>query len=163
MQCLFLCQVNEMFTLMYTLPFHYISMTFFRSVLKFNKKILELDFFWIFSTHSHCVFKWSFEMTTTPKLSLMYRIFLSSEFWARQAQREAVKIKNLDFSYWAWSTPWRHVLSLKKFCRNPALSWAIRYSVFQPVKFTSSFEFVCGTLFSTFWRLILKFGYIKWF
>ena len=88
---------------------------------------------------------------------------LSSEFWARQAQREVVKIKNLDFSYWAWSTPWGHVLSLKTFCRNPALSWAIRYSVFQPVKFTSSFEFVCGTLFSTFWHLMVKFGYIKWF
>ena len=77
---------------------------------------------------------------------------LSSEFWARQAQREVVKIKNLDFSYWAWRTPWGHVLSLKTFCRNPALSWAIRYSVFQLVKFTSNFEFVCGTLFSTFWR-----------
>ena len=88
---------------------------------------------------------------------------LSSEFWARQAQSKVVKIKNLDFSYWAWSTPWGHVLSLKKFCQNPALSWAISYSVFQPVKFTNSFEFVCGTLFSTFWRLILKFGYIKWF
>ena len=58
--------------------------------------------------------------------------------------------KNIYFSYWAWSTPWRHVLSLKTFCQNPALSWAISYSVFQPVKFTSSFEFVCGTLFSTF-------------
>ena len=90
-------------------------------------------------------------------------LFLSSEFWARQAQREVVKIKNLDFSYWAWSTPWGHVLSLKSFCQNPALSWAIRYSVFQPVKFASSFKFVCGTLFSTFWHLMVKFGYIKWF
>ena len=85
---------------------------------------------------------------------------LSSEFWARQAQREVVKIKKFDFSYWAWRTPWGHVLSLKTFCRNPALSWAIRYSVFQLVKFTSNFEFVCGTLFSTFWHLMVKFGYI---
>ena len=40
------------------------------------------------------------------------------------------------FSYWAWSTPWGHVLSLKTFRQNPALSWAISNSVFQPVKFT---------------------------
>ena len=91
------------------------------------------------------------------------KVILSSEFWARQAQRKVVKIKNLDFSYWAWSTPWGHDLSLKTFCWNPALSWAIRYSVFQPVKFTSSFEFVCGTLFSTFWHLVVKFGYNGWF
>ena len=72
---------------------------------------------------------------------------LSSEFWARQAQREVVKIKNLDFSYWAWSTPWGHVLSLKSFCRNPALSWAIRYSVFQPVKFASTLQKLLATFF----------------
>ena len=30
---------------------------------------------------------------------------LSGPFWVRQAQREVVKIKNLDFSYWASSTP----------------------------------------------------------
>ena len=80
-----------------------------------------------------------------------------------QAEVEVVKIKNPDFSCWAWSTPWGHVLSLKSFCRNPVLSWAIRYSVFQPVKFSSSFEFVCRTIFSTFWHLVVKFGYNKWF
>ena len=53
-----------------------------------------------------------------------------------QAEVEVVKIKNPDFSCWAWSTPWGLVLSLKSFCRNPVLSWAIRYSVFQKVKFT---------------------------
>ena len=58
---------------------------------------------------------------------------LSSKFWARQAQREVVKIKFFDFAYWAWSTPWGHVLSPITFCRNPVLSWAIRYSVFQKV------------------------------
>ena len=51
-----------------------------------------------------------------------------------------------DFSYWAWSKPWGHVLSLKSFCRNPVLSWAIRYSVFQPVKFAISFKRVCSEL-----------------
>ena len=95
-------------------------------------------------------------------LFIIYFI-LSSEFWARQAERKVVKIKNLYFSYWAWSTPWGHDLSLKTFCGNPALSWAIRYSVFQPVKFTSSFEFMCGTLFSTFWNLMVNIGYITWF
>ena len=88
---------------------------------------------------------------------------LSGHFSYRQAWMEVVKIKKLDFSYWAWSTPWGHVLSLKSFCWNPVLSWAIRYSVFQPVKFSSSFEFVCPTIFSTFWHLVVKFGYNKWF
>ena len=89
--------------------------------------------------------------------------FLSEGFWVRPAKREVVKIKFFDFSYWALSTPWRHVLSLKTFCGNPALSWAIRYSVFQNVKFTSSFEFVCGNPFSTFWHLMVKFGFNMWF
>ena len=40
---------------------------------------------------------------------------------------ELVKIKNPDFSYWAWSTPWGHVLSLKSFCWSPVLRWWIRY------------------------------------
>ena len=80
-----------------------------------------------------------------------------------QAEVEVVKIKNPDFSRWAWSTPWGHVLSLKSICWNPVLSWAIRYSVFQPVKFSSSFEFVCRTIFSTFWHLVVKFRYNKWF
>ena len=98
------------------------------------------------------------------KVNLNFLIFiLSSELGARQAQREVVKIKFFDFAYWAWSTPWGHVLSPITFCRNPVLSWAIRYSVFQKVKFTSNFEFVCGNLFSTFWHLMVKFGYIRWF
>ena len=80
-----------------------------------------------------------------------------------QAGVEVVKIKNPDFSCWAWSTPWGLVLSLKSFCRNPVLSWAIRYSVFQPVKLSSSFEFVCRTIFSTFGHLVVKFGYNKGF
>ena len=90
-------------------------------------------------------------------------IFLSGHVPEIQAEVEVVKIKNPDFSCWAWSTPWGLVLSLKSFCRNPVLSWAIRYSVFQPVKFSSSFEFVCRTIFSTFWHLVVKFGYNKWF
>ena len=88
---------------------------------------------------------------------------LSGHFSQKQAKTKVVKIKNPDFSYWAWSTPWGHVLSLKSFCWNPVLSWAIRYSVFQLVKFTSSFKFVCRTIFSTFWHLVVKFGYNNWF
>ena len=84
---------------------------------------------------------------------------LSSECWARQPEREVVKIKKFDFSYWASSTPWGHVLSLKTFCPNPALSWAIRYSVFQMVKFTSSLSSSGHTFFSSFWHLVVKFGY----
>ena len=92
-----------------------------------------------------------------------YSNHLSSRFSVTQGQRKVVKIKNLNFSYWAWSTPWGQILSLKSFCRNPVLSWAIRYSVFQPVKFCNSFKSVCGNLFSTFWHLMVRFGYNKWF
>ena len=49
----------------------------------------------------------------------------------------------------------------KSFCRNPVLSWAIRYSVFQPIKFVSSFKSVCDNPFSIFWHLMVKFGYNK--
>ena len=77
-------------------------------------------------------------------------IRLSSEFWAKQAQRDVAKIKNSDFSYWAWSTPWGHVLTLISFCWNPVLSWAIRYSVFQPVKFTNSLSSCAAVCFQFF-------------
>ena len=58
--------------------------------------------------------------STTSYCELMCS--LSGPFWVRQAQREVVKIKNLDFSYWASSTPWGHVLILK--CFAEILSWA---------------------------------------
>ena len=75
---------------------------------------------------------------------------LSGHFSQRQAWMEVVKIKNPDFSYWAWSTPWGHVLSLKSFCWNPVLSWAIRYSVFQPVKFSRSLSSSAAQFFQLF-------------
>ena len=102
-------------------------------------------------SYSYCFATWS---------KHHQNVGLSGGFWVRPAQSKVVKIFFFYFSYWASSTPWGHVLSLKTFCRNPALSWAIRYSVFQIVKFTSSFEFVCGNPFSTFWHLMVKFGYI---
>ena len=104
-------------------------------------------------------------MNTITSLIMQYQNFanLSGHVPEIQAEVEVVKIKNPDFSCWAWSTPWGLVLSLKSFCRNPVLSWAIRYSVFQPVKFSSSFEFICGTIFSSFWQLVVLFGYNKWF
>ena len=43
-------------------------------------------------------------------------IILSGGFWVRPAQSKVVKINLFDFSYWASSTPWGHVLSLKTFC-----------------------------------------------
>ena len=55
-------------------------------------------------------------------------MFLSGHVPEIQAEVEVVKIKNPDFSCWAWSTPWGLVLSLKSFCRNPVLSWAIQLS-----------------------------------
>ena len=91
---------------------------------------------------------------------------LSGHFSQRQAWIEVVKIKNPDFSYWAWSTPWGHVLSLKSFCWNSVLSWAITYSVLQLVKFVSSYKLVCHAFFSTFWHLFLpllsKLGSMKY-
>ena len=78
--------------------------------------------------------------------------------FSHTSTEESGKNKNkIYFSYWAWSTPWGQFLSLRTFCRNPVLSWAIRCSVFQPVKFHTSFEFVCGNPFSTFWHLMVKF------
>ena len=96
---------------------------------------------------------------------ISYFGLLSSEFWARHVQREAVKMIFFYFTYWAWSTPpWGHVLSLKTFCRNPALSWAIRYSVFQLVKFTSTyFTKTAGYFLSDFWHLVVNFGHNGWF
>ena len=93
----------------------------------------------------------------------MSSLLLKWQIFSQISSEGSGKTKNLDFSYCAWSTPWRHVLSQKTFCRNPVLSWAIRYSVFQLVKFSSSFEFVCLTIFSTFWHLVVKFGYNNWF
>ena len=132
--------------------FDYLASASIHETMGSNKVLVE-D---LFQLMIRCVKK--SETISSTSASNIFWIVLSSKFSARQAQREVVKIKNLDFSYWAWSTPWGHVLSLKTFCRNPALSWAIRYSVFQKVNFTSSFEFVCGNPFSTFWHLMVKFG-----
>ena len=72
---------------------------------------------------------------------------LSGEFWLGQPKQEVVKMKNIFFPYWAWSTPWGHVLSLITFRQIPALSWAISYSVFQPVKFASTLQKLLATFF----------------
>ena len=52
---------------------------------------------------------------------------------------ESGKIQNPDFSFWAWTTHWGHVLSLKTFPQISVLSWEISYSVFQPVKFDNMY------------------------
>ena len=57
---------------------------------------------------------------------LAYSPVKPCKLWAKQAQREVVKITNLDFSYWAWITPWGHILSLKNFRQILVMSWAIR-------------------------------------
>ena len=75
-------------------------------------------------------------------------------FFIEQSLDGSGKNKNSDFSYWAWSTLWGYVLSLKSFCQNPVLSWAIRYSVFQPIKSTNSFENMSGNpvwVFDIWW------------
>ena len=109
----------------------------------------------------HLLFRWivlkimfwhPFFLRLEPKWKLseikptLVRGYLSGEFWVSQAKEDLVKIFFSNFSYWASSTPRGHVLTLKTFRQIPVLSWAIRYSVFQKVKSTSSLEFVCGTL-----------------
>ena len=134
---------------------HWIFLSLGVPVLPFIAKIvhvyyIKLDWIYIFSIFSVSPFRlW-------VHLSLLNR--LSGGFWAGQAQSTVVKMKFLDFSYWASSKPWGHIFSLKTLRRNPVLSWAIRYSVFQKVKFTSSLEFMCDNPFSTFWHLMVKFG-----
>ena len=123
--------------------------------LKFLKNLAFFDsYFWPFNKSHE---KTNAIFVISAIMASIWNV-LSGGFWARPPQSKVVKIKSFDFSYWAWSTPWGHVLSLKTFCRNPVLSWAIRYSVFQPVKFSSSLEFVCGNPFSTFWHLMVNFG-----
>ena len=95
----------------------------------------KMTYFAIFLNIAQCSILWEIS-----DLTILHKDHLSGGFWVRQAQRKVVKIFCFDFFYWASSTPWGHVLSLKTFCRNPVLSWAIRYSVFQKVKFTSSLQ-----------------------
>ena len=90
--------------------------------------------------------------------SLLIRGHFKWRILSRTSTEQSGKNEKKNISHWASSTPWGHVLSLKTFCRNPVLSWAIRYSVFQKVKSTSSLEFVCDDPFSTFWHLMVKFG-----
>ena len=98
-----------------------------------------------------------------PCTTLDFKYKLSGEFWARQAKWDLVKIQNFHFSCWAWSTSWGHILSLKTFVQIPVLSWAIRYSVFQKVKFTSSLQKWAGNVNLNFWHLVVKFGHNRWF
>ena len=82
---------------------------------------------------------------------------LSSELGATQAQREVVKIKKFDFSYWAWSTPWGHVLSLKSFCWK--LSWAEQsgtqfFSLSNLLVVSSSCAALCFQLFDIWWSTL---------
>ena len=138
----------------FSITVHSVSVSY---ILKFSLDIpIIIQFFDMYA--KFCI------LVIIFKIYKLYSLVpLSEGFWAGPAMSKVVKIYFFDFSYWASSTPWGHVLSLKTFCWNPALSWAIRYSVFQKVKFTSNFEFVCGNLFSTFWHLMVKFGYIRWF
>ena len=57
-----------------------------------------------------------------PKYLLSLELVLRSYF---DFEREMVKIKSGFFLL--ESTPWGHVLSLKGFCWNPVLGWAIMY------------------------------------
>ena len=112
-------------TLMYTLSCHveYCFPTTIDDCLRLRLRV---------SSYLWCRQPWKLCLSIWSKL----KVALSEGFWVGPAMSKVVKIIFLDFSYWASSTPWGHVLSLKTFCRNPVLSWPIRYSVFQKVKFT---------------------------
>ena len=73
-------------------------------VIKLKLIILQFEYFCI----TNC-FKWqSFSQSTETKYYLFkWRIF--SKTSTEQSDKNK---KNLDFSYWAWSTPWGHVLML---------------------------------------------------
>ena len=69
---------------------------------------------WPVKKERHCTAPWTLHPPTRI-LSSRIVFNLSGEFSARQAQREVVKIKNLDFSYWVWSTPLFWIFSKKFF------------------------------------------------
>ena len=82
-------------------------------------------------------------------LSPIDRCVLSGEFSARQAQREVVEIKNLEFSYWAWITPWGHFFA-------EILSWAEQpgtqfFSLSNLVQVSSSCAAISFQLFDIRW------------
>ena len=63
-------------------------------------------------------------------ISAMHNQILISIKWPLFRQTGKIgtgKNTKTFFSYWAWSTPWGHVLSLKSFCQIHVLSWDIRY------------------------------------
>ena len=96
--------------------------------------------------------------TWRKKYWYWYFSILSTQFSAKQAQREVVQIiKNMDFSYWDKSTPWGHILSLKVFAE--ILSWA-ELSGTQFFRMSNllvdSFKNVCVNLFS-FWLFDIEY------
>ena len=84
-------------------------------------------------------------------------LFFKWSFFSQAGLEGSGKNPKSGFFYWAWITPWGHVLSLKTFRQIPALSWAIRYSVFQPAKFASTLQKLLATFFQIFdiWWSIL--------
>ena len=105
---------------------------FAHSCIYFAKaeSFLKLYFYIYFLCHtvfSRNILWYCFNFLLQKSMKISWKIrSLSGPFWVRQAQREVVKFF-VYFSYWASSTPWGHVLSLKTFGWNPALRWAIRY------------------------------------
>ena len=85
-------------------------------------------------TNMCCIYVLRQEVVFRPSLALKWPF--KWRILSRTGKIGSGKNTKYFFSYWAWSTPWGHVLSLKTFCQIPALSWAISNSVFQPVKFT---------------------------
>ena len=63
------------------------------------------------------------------KVRIFLGCILSGHVPEIQAEVEVVKIKNPDFSCWAWSTPWGHVLSLKSFVGQKYRNIFVRFLV----------------------------------
>ena len=96
--------------------------------------------------------KWLYCLKLSPQLFICMqlvecRLCLKWRILSRTGKIGSGKNTKYFFYYWAWSTPWGHVLSLKTFRQIPALSWAISNSVFQPVKFTSTLQKLLATFF----------------
>ena len=118
---------------------------------------------WSFSSYLKCVLSfnhayfsvsnwvcWRVLKVILNKIDILSTYSIKWRIFSRTGKIGSGKNTKYFFFYWAWSTPWGHVLSLKTFCQIPAMRWAISNSVFQPVKFTSTLQKLLATFFQIF-------------
>ena len=108
-------------------------------------------------TYTQCTHSWllQYPLAEIKPCGLGSRIWYVEAFWYKTEFKIIYFVKLCLIVLIVFDClPWIYFLSTyNKF----------RVRVNHPVKFASSFELVCGILFSTFWHLMVKFGCIKWF